>query len=344
MAQAPVVRDSQVRRVYRAEKMVEYMLVNDYAKQTLTKEEVLALADKVLEHPDVRARWGRKTIQFEFLEKTTRKYACATRSSGLIELPVKFANPLWVIHEIAHLLATKSELEGHGPGFAAIQRYLYLHIFGEEACRILDAGYAALGVKVDETQIPPIRFHVPGRNKFEIPGLITGQAAAAAMVLRAARDSGLFDDDEDLAKAATRLARRFDSVEKRIPSTRVAAAPLPKTITLPTSAILQAEDRDDVAEIVLAAMRNHVSGAPMTGKSAPIDPVLSPKKRAAKARRAAKKVAPKKAEIQAASVKVGKIRKKKSKATTTIDSADTTAAATVEPAAPTAAKRRTTRH
>lgn len=289
MGQSALPRDYQVTRVYRAEKIAEFLLINDYLAQTLDEAETLAFIDSILHHPDVLARWGTKKVRVEFITSRAHKNAYAQRTSGLIAIPLRYCNPTWVIHEVAHLLATKETEPAHGPGFAAIERYLYTQILGEEAGRTLDAAFSTLGVKCDDTQIPPIKYKVygTGKTKRAVPGLVKGQASNAAATLRALRDSGHLEDDPELEKAATRIARRLDNLEKQIPKVRTAPGSIPETITIPTARLLRTGKKDDIAEVVLAAMRNHIHPKPL--KPAPIDPRLTPKQRATRARRAAAK-------------------------------------------------------
>lgn len=266
----PEPRDNQVNKVYQAEKLAEYLLIGDYWTKTLTEDETLKLIDTVITHPSVRARWGSKRVSVEFLKSKRASNAYASRAQGIIQIPSRTLNPMWVIHEVAHLLATKKTEAAHGPGFAAIERYLFTHIISESAGQVLEAAYAALGVKTDDTQIPPIKYSNARKYKYEIPGLVVGQAAGAASVLRSARDAGIFDDDMELRNAASRIARRLDNIEKHVPTTRRAMPPFPKSVVIDTGALLAARERDDVAEIVLAALRNAIDPEPI--KAAPVDP------------------------------------------------------------------------
>lgn len=265
-------RDYQVSKVYYAEKMAQHLHLGDYWVTTLSEDEVIDLVNQALEHPAVVARWGHKTsVSIRFNKRGHGAYAINYGASGFINLAKGTSNPFTVLHEVAHLLAAKKTEAAHGAGFTAIYTFLVTHVLGEDAGRILAASFSSLTVDVDETKIPPVRARGTraGRNAqvATIPGLSAGQAASAAHVLRLIRDAGILDDDNDLRKAATRIARRLATVEKNVPAHRQAPLALPETITIPTGALLGADSRHDVAEIVLSAARNQI--APKKTKALP---------------------------------------------------------------------------
>jgi hypothetical protein len=262
------IRDFQVKRVYRAERLVEYMLTGDYWKQILSEEEVLAFASKIINHPSVLARWGSKKVAIEFIKHNGGSYA--TRTTGNIQLAKGCMSPISVMHEVAHLLATKKVECFHGAGYTSILKYLYAEVIGEEEAGYLEAAYATLGVKMDDTQIPTIRYPRGAKYKYNIPGVLTGQATKAAILLRTMRDSGSFSDDPELAKAVTRIARRLNTLEKHVPVHRKAAVPLPRHLVINTGSIFRSENRDDLAEVLISSYKNLLKDRPLTSHR--IDP------------------------------------------------------------------------
>lgn len=254
-------RDYQVGKVYSAEKIAQHLHLGDYWVETMTEDEVMELVNKALNHPAVTARWGRKNVTVRFTRRGHTAYAINYGSAGFINLAKGTRNPFTVLHEVAHLLAARKTEAAHGAGFVAIYKFLVLHILGQDAARVLDASFRSLLVDSDETRIPPVRASRAKGSRAshtEALPLVTGQAATAAHVLRVIRDSGLLDDDADLRAAATRIARRLQTVEKNVPHTRQEPLALPETITIPTGALLGADTRHDVAEIVLAAARRQI--------------------------------------------------------------------------------------
>lgn len=285
-----VPRDSQRSRVYRAEKMTEHLLVGEPWVDMLDQDEVVELVSYVLEHPSVIARWGHKKVTVEFSRRG--QYAWAMRGESRLHFARGASNPLTVMHELAHLLATKNVEAHHGPGFVAIYRYLVTVIMGEDAARILDASFTNLGVKGDDTLLPPVRKRagVKATSKWEVPGVLSGQMTDAARILRTARDSGLFDDDPELKNAVNRIARRLNTAEKHVPASRGALPILPEAVTINVGSLLRANSRDDVAEIVLSTVRNHLDPKPLRAK--PIDdrdPKGKKRKRTVDAQKAAAK-------------------------------------------------------
>lgn len=251
---APSSRDTQQVRVYRAEKMAQHLLLGDYWTQTMTELQVLELMEQVLAHPGVLARWGEHTATVTFPTRGTT--AWSERQTGRIHLPPGTRNPLTVVHEIAHLLAPERHEADHGPGFIAIYRYLVLQTLGEEAYRVLDAALTALGVKTDDSQIPPVRPGYPHKKGEGVPGLLPGQAAMAAEIVRAAAHAGVFGEaGEELRAAAYNIARRMKNLDPVGAKERKSPARIPETVTVPVASLLRADSRDDVAELVLGAVR-----------------------------------------------------------------------------------------
>lgn len=284
MTAVDVHRDNQQSKVYYAEKMAQHLLLGTYWTRTLTDDEIIELVHNALDHPHVVARWGHKTARINFAKRGSS--AWAMRETGEIHLTPGTCNPFTVIHEVAHLLATSVQEAHHGPGFCSIYRYLIRNLISEDAGQYLDAAFGALGVATDDSRIPGVRRDASGLvSKYDIPGIIAGQAGDAAQVLRTARNAGLFDDDPELRKAVNRITRRLDTVERHVPATRTAPPRLPDIVPINVGSLLHANTRDDVAEIALAAVRNHV--LPIAMKPVPVDPRNPPKKkRKAAARKA----------------------------------------------------------
>jgi hypothetical protein len=251
---APNSRDTQQLRVYRAEKMAHHLLLGEYWTQSMTELQVLELMEQVLGHPGVLARWGEHTATVTFPTRGTT--AWSERPTGRIHLPPGTRNPLTVVHEIAHLLAPERAEADHGPGFIAIYRYLILQTLGEEAYRIIDAAFTALGVKSDDSQIPPVRPGYPHKRGEGVPGLLPGQAAMAAEIVRAAAHAGVFGEaGVELRAAAYNIARRMKNLDPAPTKERKGPARIPETVTVPVASLLRADTRDDVAELVLGAVR-----------------------------------------------------------------------------------------
>jgi putative metallohydrolase (TIGR04338 family) len=279
-------RDIQQTKVYRAEKMAQHLLLGDYWVQTMTELQVLELMERVLNHPGVIARWGQHTASVSFPNKGNT--AWAERNSGKINLPPGTRNPLTVLHEVSHLLATSGPKEAdHGPGFVSIYRYIVALVLGDEPSRVLDAAFRSLGVKSDDTRIPPVRSsHSSGKKGDGVPGLLPGQAAQASDVLRMAAAAGLFGEKGDpLRSAAYGMARRLSTVEKKMANAkRKSPIQIPETVTVPVASLLVADDRSDVAELVLSAVRKSMEPNTMTP---PVDPQ---EKRAAARKKARRKI------------------------------------------------------
>jgi len=259
---APSSRDTQQLRVYRAEKMAQHLLLGDYWTQTLTELQVLELMEQVLGHPGVLARWGEHTATVTFPTRGTT--AWSERQTGRIHLPPGTRNPLTVVHEIAHLLAPERTEADHGPGFIAIYRYLVLQTLGEEAYRVIDAAFNACGVKTDDSQIPPVRPGYPHKRGEGVPGLLPGQAGMASEIVRAAAHAGVFGEvGSELRAAAYNIARRMKTLDPDAGKERKGAARIPETVTVPVASLLRADTRDDVAELVLGAVRKSMDPKPM---------------------------------------------------------------------------------
>lgn len=252
---SPSTRDGQRTKVYRAEKMAQHLLLGDYWTQQMTELQVLDLIEEALTHHAVVARWGRHYVTVEFPQKGQSGWA--VRTHNRIHLPPVTRNPLTVLHEVAHILATAKSEADHGPGFVAIYRYLVALILGEEPGRILDASLHALGVKADDGQIPPVKHGTTMVKGEPVPGLRPGQGAAAAEAVRLAASAGVFGEVGDpLRAAAHMIARRLKALEvSESGKPRKPPARIPDNVTVPVSALLRANSRDDVAEIVLGAVR-----------------------------------------------------------------------------------------
>lgn len=260
-------RDSQQTRVYRAEKMAQHLLLGDYWTQSMTELQVLELMEQTLNHPSVQARWGDHDAAVSFPTKGNTGWA--ERGTGRIHLPPGTRNPLTVLHEVAHLLITRTSEADHGPGFVAIYRYLVRIALGEQPAQVLDAAFTSLGVDSDDTQIPPVRAeHVARRHtrkEQDIPGVLPGQAGDAAEVLRLAAYAGLFGEPgEQLRSDAFTLARRLQALENRTSGKRTPPLRIPETVTVPVASLLRTNSRDDVAELVLGAVRKNMTPATLT--------------------------------------------------------------------------------
>lgn len=250
------VRDSQQLKVYRAEKMAQHLLLGDYWTQTMTEIAVLELIEAAINHPSVVARWGDHPVTVSFPDRGTT--AWSERSTGRIHLPPGTRNPLTVLHEVAHLLAPAKKDSDHGAGFVAIYRYLVRLVLGDDTARVLDAAFVSLRVKADDKLIPPAR--VPSgstwRRGEDVPGVMPSQAAAAAEVLRLAATAGVFGAPGDpLRQSAFTMSRRLTSLADNEQEGAKPPARIPESVTVPVSSLLRANSRDDVAEIVLGAVR-----------------------------------------------------------------------------------------
>lgn len=249
-------RDSQQLRVYRAEKMAMHLLIGGYWTQEMTEIQVLDLIEAALNHPSVLARWGDISVKVEF--PTKGNMAWATRGERRIFLPPDARNPLIILHEVAHLLLTSKPEPHHGPGFVAIYRYLVRLVLGEDAARTLDACFVGLAVKADDNLIPSAK--VPSgatwRRDADIPGVTPLQATEAAQVVHLAATAGLFGAPGDPARAnAFTIARRLKALGNTKDGKPKPPARIPETVTVSVAGLLRANTRDDVAEIVLQAVR-----------------------------------------------------------------------------------------
>jgi hypothetical protein len=283
-APARSTRDNQQSKVYLAEKMAQHLLLGNYWTQSLTDLQVLDLMEQALNHPGVQSRWGDRNVTVSFPKKGDTGWAI--RQTGQINLPPGTRNPLTVLHEIAHLLAPTHKEAFHGPGFVAIYRYLVTLVLGEDPARILDATFTSLGVKSDDALLPAARAGKGHRKEDGVPGLLPGQAEQAAEVLRMAAAAGLFGAaGEQTRTTAFGIARRLISLEKATPVTVKPAARIPDTVTVPVSSLLRANDRDDVAEIVLGAVRKSMGQTTLTSPR----PTPAEKRQAAAKKRAQKR-------------------------------------------------------
>lgn len=249
-------RDTQQLKVYRAEKMAQHLLLGDYWTQKMTEIAVLELIEAAINHPSVVARWGDHPVTVSFPDKGAS--AWAERATGRIHLPPDTRNPLTVLHEVAHLLAPSKTESDHGAGFVAIYRYLVRLILGDDTARVLDAAFVSLRVKADDNLIPPAK--VPAgstwRRGEDVPGVMPAQAADAAEVLRLAATAGVFGAAGDpLRQAAFTISRRLTSLAGGEREDPKPPARIPETVTVPVASLLRANTRDDVAEIVLGAVR-----------------------------------------------------------------------------------------
>jgi len=273
-------RDSQQLAVYRAEKMAQHLLLGDYWTQTLTEIQVLDLIDSAINHPSVAARWSTHPITVNFAQKGTT--AWAERATGRIHLPPGTRNPLTVLHEVSHLLTTTQTEADHGPGFVAIYRYVVKIVLGEDTANMLDACFTSLRVKADDALIPPAKVK-PGaawHRDSDIPGVTALQARDAADIVRLAAQAGMFGAPGDETRtAAFSIARRLKSHGDRAKDPKPPAR-IPETVTVPVAALLRANSRDDVAEIVLGTVRKDMFPAAL---KAP--PLPKPKKKGKKGTR-----------------------------------------------------------
>lgn len=250
-------RDTQQLRVYRAEKMAQHLLLGNYWTQSMTEIAVLDLIEAALNHPGVDARWKPPSVTVSFPEKGTT--AWSERGTGRINLPPGTRNPLIVLHEVAHLLPpAKTENSQHGPGFVAIYRYLVRVVLGDDTARVLEAAFSALRVKADDAMIPPAR--IPSGSSWrrgeDVPGVMPAAAANAAEVLKLAAHAGVFGGPGDpLRQSAFTISRRLHALTTGNRDDLKPPARIPETVTVPVSSLLRANSRDDVAEIVLGAVR-----------------------------------------------------------------------------------------
>lgn len=269
-------RDSQQSKVYQAEKMAQHLLLGNYWTQSMTELQVLDLMEQALNHPGVIARWGEHNATVSFPDKGTS--AWSVRSSGRIHLPPGTRNPLTVLHEIAHLFAPARQDADHGPGFVSIYRYIVTLVLGEEAGRLLDAAFSSLGVRSDDSLIPPPRTRHGARASDGLPGLLPGQAEQAAEIVRLAAAAGVFGEPGHPTRtAAFSVARRLKSLEARTPAARRPPARIPEHVTLRVASLLDADDRDDLAEVVLGEVRR--SMAPALLRPAQEEPRAAARKR-----------------------------------------------------------------
>lgn len=250
------IRDFQRDKVYRAENLASQLINGNVWKQTLDEDEVVELVNKALTHPNIVARWGQKNVRVVFdVSKRTEGRASAIRNSGLLTFSPTACSPMLVLHEVAHLLATKDRESFHGVGFCAVLHYLFIHIISEEAGRTLIAAYKACGAKIDHEQLLPVRKGSRGHTKWDITGASLGEPARAASILRNATSSGLFNDDEELRVAAYRIARKLDTANAYIPIERTKATAIPKVLRINVDA-LGDYDQHDFLEAILAAIRD----------------------------------------------------------------------------------------
>lgn len=256
------LRDTQVTKVYRAEKMAQHLFLGKYWTQGMTEIQALDLVEQTLCHPSVVARWGHKSATVAFPDKGA--YAWSERDSGHIHLPPDTRNPLTILHEVAHLLPTAEAECQHGPGFAAIYRHLVTLMLGAEAGSTLNAAFEALGVKSSDALLPPIRAGYSLPDGAGIPGVLPGQAGLAAEVIRAAISAGILGEaGSELRSAAFAVARKLKVMDVADEGAHVSSARIPETITIDVADLLGADSRDDVAELVLQNVRESMQPRPL---------------------------------------------------------------------------------
>jgi hypothetical protein len=268
----PAPRDFQQSKVSRAENLASQIFFGQLNSGTrLRQDEVVELINDIITHPNVIARWGAKQVTVLFVPKSKSDLmGSAMRSNGRIVLSPEGCTPFIVVHEVAHLLATKKTEAFHGPGFCAILHYLFVHILGESAGRILLGTFAACSVKIDHGQIPAVRAGSRGHSKWDIPGIVVGEAQIAAKVIKSAMASGLFNEDQELKKAAQRIARKLDVAESYIPKDRMKSPSIPSAIRIDIEA-LGDHERDSFMASIFEILKDTKSGRKLKPKKVKIE-------------------------------------------------------------------------
>lgn len=273
-AVAPIVypRDFQQIKVARAESLAAQILLHPGREGArIRQDEVVELINRIITHPNITARWGEKQVSVVFSTKTNgENIGSAMRSSGKIVLTPNGCTPFIVIHEVAHLLATKKKEPFHGPGFCAILHYLFVHILGESAGRILLGTFAACSAKVDYDQIPAVRSGSKGLSKWDIHGVVVGEAEMASKVIRLAMSSGLFSEDIELKKAAQRIARKLGTAELYIPRDRMKSPSIPSTIRISVEA-LGDHERDSFLKSIFETLQDTKPGKKLKSKKVKVE-------------------------------------------------------------------------
>jgi putative metallohydrolase (TIGR04338 family) len=239
-------------RLYRAEKIASHILFGTYFTQTLTNTETRAFLDRILTNPAVRARFGTLNPTLTLPTKGPST-AWADLTNNEIVLPADARNPIMIIHEVAHLLYADST--AHDARYAAIYRWLLGEILGADAQRILTGAFASMNIAWDDSAIPPIRRNatITTNPTSPLPGLTGAMVADAAEVLRTIAHAGLLGPPGDPRRAnAWKIARLLTAHQDAYPPDH---DPLPDTVEIPVKALTKTMTPEDVAALVMDAVR-----------------------------------------------------------------------------------------
>lgn len=248
------IRDTQRARVYRAEKIAEHLIYGEWSPTIFSEDECMDFINKVLTHPGVVSRWGQRTVNVKFLPKRTG-WGEYLPEENTIVLSLTTRNAGTILHELSHMLQPNDEAH-HGPGFVAIYRYLFTLFLGEEPGQILNAAFESFKVSSDDSRIPPLRPGYKYNRGDTIPGLTTEQARQAANALRSAASAGMFGEvGSAQRREAYNIARKLRGMNPPGATRLSQTHRIPETVTISVADLLNMDYRDDVAELVISAVR-----------------------------------------------------------------------------------------
>lgn len=268
------VRDQYRSRVYRAEKITSHVVLGTYWVQTIPDDEIGTYLNNVLSDPRVVARWGRIRYKVRLGKRGNSAYA--NMETRTIVLSKNTRNPITVLHEAAHLMASFATGQpDHGPAFLAAYRFLIRIGLGEDAARIFTASITAGGLTISDTHLPPVRDTSRSKKAAvqhdPLPGFTADQIATAAEVLATAARSGLFGEaGDDKRRQAFAMARTLNSHKKGRPS--VDAPALPESVTISTADLLAVDTPEQVAGLLLSAVKEATNDRPRLGGRKPFVP------------------------------------------------------------------------
>lgn len=243
------MRDTSRLRNYRGLKLASWLSQGSYWVDTLTEAQTVNLINRTLYHPEVAARWPKLTdIEVEFPTRGTTAWAERKRGGkGTLTFPPGTKSPLLVLHEFAHLLATRKPEAHHGAGFTAIHMML-VELMAPDMLRPLIAAYHATGMQYDPSLIPE-----PQTPSTYVPIVAGAPLHDSITHMRALLASGVLDPEErrTTESAITRL-------KKKETGDHAPLLPLPVDVRIPTAALLRCNTPEAIAKVVLDSLRNEM--------------------------------------------------------------------------------------
>jgi hypothetical protein len=158
----------------------------------------------------------------------------------------------------------------HSPKFVSIYRYLITLIMGEEQGQIFNAAFESFKVSSDDSAIPPLRGGYKYNRGDTIPGLTTEQARQAAEAIRTAASAGMFGEaGNPQRKEAFNIARKLKGMNPSGSTQLTQTHRIPESVTISVADLLNTDYRDDVAELVISAVRDKMRPSELS-KPSPI--------------------------------------------------------------------------